>query len=63
LLERFHFMVANGQPTYRKGKIHFSHKREHENVENCMVPLARDGRAVDIVAACSVLYLSNGREN
>jgi hypothetical protein len=63
LVERFHFMVANRQPTYRKGLVHFLHKREHETVENCMVPLAHDGRTVDIIAACSVLYLSNGREN
>ncbi len=63
LLERFHYMVANGRPTYRKGTIHFSHKREHETVENCMVPLAQDGSTVDIIAACSILYFSNGREN
>jgi hypothetical protein len=63
LVERFHYMVATGRPTYRKGLVHFSHKREHETVENCMVPLAQDGRTVDIIAACSVLYLSNGREN
>lgn len=63
LLERFHFMVASGRPTYRKGLVNFLHKREHECVENCMAPLALDGRTVDIVAACSILYFSNGREN
>jgi PAS domain len=63
LLERFHHMVANGEPTYRKGRVNFSHKREHECVENCMVPLAADGRMVDIVAACSILYRSDGRES
>ena len=63
LLERFHFMVTTGQATYRKGTINFNHKREHEAVENCMAPLAGDGRTVDMIAACSVLYLSNGREN
>lgn len=61
LLERYRFIVEQGQPTYRKGFINFTHKREHVRVENCMVPLARDGRAVDIIAACSVSFLSDGR--
>lgn len=61
LLERYRYMVEQGEPTYRKGFINFSHKREHERVENCMAPLARDGRTVDIIAACSVNFFSNGR--
>jgi hypothetical protein len=61
-LERYRYMVESGQPTYRKGVVNFAHKREHEQVENCIVPLARDGRTVDIIAACSVLYRSDGRE-
>jgi hypothetical protein len=28
-----------------------------------VVPLARDGRTVDIILACSVLYGLDGREN
>jgi len=28
-----------------------------------MVPLARDGRTVDMIVVCSVLYLLDGREN
>lgn len=62
LLDRFHFMVADGQPTYRKGPVNFVHKREHDLVENCMVPLAQDGRTVDIIAACSLLYRFAGRK-
>jgi hypothetical protein len=61
-LDRYCYVVANGQPAYRKGAVNFAHKREHERVENCVVPLARDGRTVDIIAACSVLYRSDGRE-
>jgi hypothetical protein len=61
-LERYRFMVESGQPTYRKGGVNFAHKREHEHVENCIVPLARDGKTVDMIAACSVLYRSDGRE-
>ncbi len=61
-LERFVYMATNGVPTYRKGRINFAHKREHEHVENCVVPMARDGTHVDILAACSVLYRADGRE-
>lgn len=61
LLERYRFMVEQGEPTYRRGFINFNHKREHERVENCMVPLAQDGRTVDVIAACSVIFRSDGR--
>jgi hypothetical protein len=61
-LDRYHYMLESGQPTYRKGIVNFAHKREHEQVENCIVPLARDGCTVDMIAACSVLYRSDGRE-
>jgi hypothetical protein len=30
---------------------------------HCMVPLARDGSTVDMIAVCSVLYLLSGKEN
>jgi hypothetical protein len=61
-LDRFRHMAEAGCATYRKGKVNFHHKREHAHVENCIVPLARDDRTVDIVAACSVLYDSINRE-
>jgi hypothetical protein len=61
-LDRYRHMAESGRPTYRKGVVNFAHKREHARVENCLVPLALDGRSVDIIAAGSVLYLSNGRE-
>jgi hypothetical protein len=61
LLDRYRFMVEQGKPTYRKGFVNFSHKREHVRVENFMAPLAEDGRTVDIIAACSVSFLSDGR--
>jgi hypothetical protein len=61
LLDRLRHMVAKGEATYRTGFMNFVHKREHERVENCMVPLARDGRTVDMIAVCSILYRSDGR--
>lgn len=59
LLDRYRFMAEKGEPTYRCGFINFNHKRER--VENCMVPLAEDGRTVDLIAACSVIFRSDGR--
>jgi hypothetical protein len=61
LFGRYLFMAEQGEATYRKGLINFDHKREHERVEHVMVPLARDGRIVDVIAACSVILRSDGR--
>lgn len=61
-LERYRFVATTGQPTYRKGAVNFAHKREHAHVENCLVPLARDGKTVDVIAACSVLFRADGSE-
>jgi hypothetical protein len=55
--------AQEGISTYRRGHVVAVHHKEHLTVENCMVPLARDGRAVDMIVVCSVLYLLDGREN
>jgi hypothetical protein len=60
---RFIFMAQSGSATYRKGRVNFNHRRDHQFVENCMVPLARDGASVDMIAVCSVLYRQDGSEN
>lgn len=60
---RFAEIAQRGVATYRRGRVVAVHHKEHLDVENCMVPLARDGRTVDIILACSVLYGLNGREN
>jgi hypothetical protein len=61
--DRFIHMVDQGQATYRTGRVRFTHHRDHRIVENCMVPLARNGETVDMIAVCSVLYRLDGREN
>lgn len=55
--------VQHGVATYRKGKIIAIHKKEHMIVENCVVPLARDGLLVDLIVGFSILYQADGREN
>lgn len=61
--ERFHHIAGTGRATYRKGRVTFVHHKDDRIVENCMVPLARDGFRVDMIMACSVLYRSDGKEN
>jgi hypothetical protein len=56
-------VALRGVATYRHGGVVAIHHKEHLDVENCVVPLARDGRTVDIILACSVLYGLDGREN
>jgi hypothetical protein len=49
--------------SYRKGAVVAIHDKKHQTVENCIVPLARDGETVDMLVACSVLYTLDGHEN
>jgi hypothetical protein len=60
---RFLHIVNHGAATYRKGHLTFLHQKDHQIVEICMLPLARDGSTVDMIVVCSVLYLLNGKEN
>ena len=57
---RFRHMIENRVGTYRKGIVGLSHHEDHRMVENCMVPLAGDGRSVDIIVCCSVLFTASG---
>jgi hypothetical protein len=60
---RFNVTVQSGVATYRKGAVLILHHRDHWSVENCIVPLARDGKTIDILVACSVLYDRHGQQN
>jgi hypothetical protein len=58
--DRYAYMTLCGRPTYRKGGTTFSHQQDRNAVENCIVPLAADGRTVDILLAYSILYRVDG---
>lgn len=60
---RFFESVHDGVATYRKGKLIAIHKKEHVAVENCLVPMARDGSIVDLLIGFSILYQHDGRED
>jgi hypothetical protein len=47
---------------WRRGGTVFDWGREHVQIERILLPLAADGRAVDIVLGLSVLFDSAGRE-
>lgn len=55
--------VLTGIASYRKGTVVALRDKQHQIVENCLAPLARDGSTVDIIVGCSVLYGHSGREN
>jgi hypothetical protein len=59
--ERFRFMAETGCPTWRRGPPLWTHDPDHRAIETCIVPLAGDGRAVDKMLACSVLFDGEGR--
>lgn len=60
---RLDLSVERGVSTYRKGQIVAIHKKEHLTVENFIVPLARDGKLVDIILGFSILFQLDGSEN
>ena len=60
--ERYRFMVETGRPTWRRGVSQWQRDPKHRRVENCVVPLAKDGRTVDMLFAVVVLFDYEGNE-
>jgi len=61
-IARYVFVVETGRPTWRRGNVTFIHDKDHQIVENIVLPMARDGRSVDMLFCCSVLFDKEGRE-
>ena len=55
-------LVHNAEPMWQRGKptVMLAHK-ELIQVERLLLPLAADGRTVDMILACSAFYDSAGR--
>lgn len=51
---------ALGQPSYRRGPPSLDHSRYVREVENIALPLAHDGRSVDMILCCSVFHWDPG---
>jgi hypothetical protein len=59
-LARYRHLVERGEPSWRKGPPRLWTHRDYGLVENLLLPLARDGRRVDMLCAHSVLYRPDG---
>jgi hypothetical protein len=62
LRDRYNFILATGQATWRRGLTLWDRDPNHRIVENCLAPLATDGKTIDKIIAMSVLFDANGRE-
>ena len=59
-LARYRAAAERGVASWRKGPPRLWRHRDFGMVENLLLPLARDGRAVDMLCAHSVLYRPDG---
>jgi hypothetical protein len=62
LRDRYRFILETGQATWRRGQTQWDRDPNHRLVENCLAPLATDGRTVDKIIAVSVLFDAGGNE-
>lgn len=62
LRNRYRFILETGQPTWRRGPTLWDRDPNHRLVENCLAPLASDGKTVDKIIAVSVLFDVSGHE-
>jgi len=47
---------------WRRGPTVFDWERQHVQIERVLLPLATDGRTVDVILGLSIFFDSNGRE-
>ena len=62
LADRYRFIAETGCATWRRGPSVWLRDVGHCFVENCLVPLARDGETVDMIFGISIPFDSQGRE-
>ena len=61
--DRLRFMTEVGRPTWRRGPtLRDGRDPLHRIIENCVVPLAADGKTVDILFGVAVLFDATGTE-
>lgn len=60
--ERFRFIAATGDPTWRRGPPLWGSYADYRTVETFIVPLASDGATVDKMLGVSVAFDMCGRE-
>lgn len=62
VLDRNRYMADTGRPTWRRGRSFWDRDPLHRVVENSMMPLAKDGRTVDMILGVSIVFDAAGRE-
>src|ERR1700682_1692149 len=55
-------IVATGLPSWARGAPLLAHETQIFEIERIILPLAADGRAVDILLCLTVFYQTDGRE-
>lgn len=58
--ERYREAVDTGSPTWRKGIPRLWSHKEYRSIENLLLPCAKDGSAVDLLIAFTVIYRIDG---
>lgn len=59
---RYRYMADTGSETWRRGGSIWDREPRHLIVENCLMPLAKDARTVDMIFGISVVFDSAGKE-
>jgi hypothetical protein len=62
LRDRYRFIVETGRPTWRRGPSLWDRDPLHQIIENCVAPLAANGKTVNVIIGFSVLFDSSGNE-
>lgn len=56
----FRQVVADGMPNWYRGTQSLNHGKSHLGIERILLPLAEDGRAVDMILALYLFFYSDG---
>jgi hypothetical protein len=59
-LDRYRDVVETGKPSWRRGPPRLHAERGYSVLENILLPLARDGKNVDMLLALTVCYRQDG---
>jgi hypothetical protein len=62
LRDRYRFIALTGRPTWRRGPTNWERDPVHRMTENCLVPLAADGKTVDKIFGISMQFDASGKE-
>lgn len=59
---RLQLAAEMGACSYRKGRVLALRHREHQTAENLVCPFAGDGRNVDLIIVCGILFRPDGSQ-